>query len=94
MKSDAEIQRDVELELRRRPHIDEADVSIQVHDGIVRLTGFACSYFEKYQTENAAKRVPGVAGVVNDIEVRLTSAASSLWGGGRRQRHLRGGAGG
>lgn len=74
MRSDAEIQRDVESELRSGPHTDESDIGVQVNDGIVRLAGFACSYCEKYHAENAAKRVAGVAGVVNDVELHLTSA--------------------
>jgi osmotically-inducible protein OsmY len=51
------------------------DIAVRVNDGIVRLTGFACSYCEKYHAENAAKRVLGVADVVNDVELHLTSTA-------------------
>lgn len=74
MNSDAQIQRAVEAELRSRPPVEEMHVAASVHEGIVRLTGFVRSYCEKYRTENTVKRVAGVAGVVNDIEVRLTSA--------------------
>ena len=37
------------------------------------LTGFVHSYNEKYEAERAVKRVSGVVGVANDIEVRLRS---------------------
>jgi osmotically-inducible protein OsmY len=74
MRSDADIQRDVEYELRSCPHTDEMDIRVQVHDGVVRLTGFACSYFEKHHAESNARRVGGVASVVNDIELHLCSA--------------------
>jgi osmotically-inducible protein OsmY len=36
--------------------------------------GFVKSYIEKYEAENAAKRVTGVVGLANDIEVRLPSS--------------------
>jgi osmotically-inducible protein OsmY len=35
------------------------------------LTGFVRSYAEKFAAERAAKRVEGVVGVANDLEVRL-----------------------
>jgi osmotically-inducible protein OsmY len=42
-----------------------------VKDGVVELVGFVKSYSEKLEAEEAAKRVAGVAGIANDIEVRL-----------------------
>lgn len=42
-----------------------------VRDGVVTLVGFARSYKQKRAAEAAAKRVAGVVGVANDIEVRL-----------------------
>ena len=35
------------------------------------MAGFVRSYVQKYQAEAAAKRVAGVVGVANDLEVRL-----------------------
>jgi osmotically-inducible protein OsmY len=70
-KSDSEIKRDAEDELRWSPVIDETDVALTVHGGVVALTGFVRNYFEKYEAENAVKRIAGVAGVANDIQVRL-----------------------
>ena len=40
-------------------------------NGVVTLTGFVHSYVDKYEAEAAAKRVAGVVGLANDIEVRL-----------------------
>lgn len=71
MKSDSDIKRDVEAELRFRPDIDERDIAVKVGDSIVTLTGFAHSYPEKQRAEEAVMRVAGVCGVANDIEVRL-----------------------
>jgi osmotically-inducible protein OsmY len=71
MRSDEEIRRDVEAELRWDPDLDESDIAVAVKDGVVTLTGFVKSYKDKWQAERAAKRVQGVLGVVNDVEVRL-----------------------
>jgi osmotically-inducible protein OsmY len=43
--------------------------------GVVNLTGFTKRYWEKHQAEAAAKRVAGVLGVANDIEIRLPGGA-------------------
>jgi osmotically-inducible protein OsmY len=71
MRSDSDIRRDVEDELRWDPDIDDSDIAVNVNNGIVTLAGFIRSYVQKYQAETAAKRVAGAVGVVNDIEVRL-----------------------
>jgi osmotically-inducible protein OsmY len=73
MKSDSEIERDVQAELEWDPDLDATDIAIKVKSGVVELTGFAKSYTDKYEAEIAAKRVAGVVGVANDIEVRLPS---------------------
>jgi len=71
MRSDSEIKRDVEDELRWDPNIDPTDIAVAVKSGVVTLTGFVRSYAEKFAAERAAKRVEGVVGVANDLEVRL-----------------------
>ena len=73
MKPDSQIKQDVEAELRWDPRIDSADIAVAVSQGVVTLTGFVRSYGEKYDAEDAVKRVAGVAGVANDLEVRLPS---------------------
>src|SRR5512146_1627684 len=70
MKTDSDIKRDVEAELRWSPDIDDTDIAIKVNNGEVTLTGFAASYMEKYQAEIAARRVKGVTAVANDIELK------------------------
>jgi len=71
MRADANIKRDVEDELRWDPDINATDIGVSVHDGIVTLGGFVRSYPQKSRAEQDAKRVNGVAGVANDLEVRL-----------------------
>jgi osmotically-inducible protein OsmY len=74
MKSDADIKRDVELELKWDPDIHSDDVAVAVRNGVVTLTGFVRSYSEKFEAERDAKRVAGVMGLANDLEVRLPSS--------------------
>jgi osmotically-inducible protein OsmY len=71
MRSDSDIKRDVEAELRYDPDIDATDIAVAVKEGIVTLTGFVRSYAQKRQAETDAKRVAGVVGIANNIEVRL-----------------------
>ena len=71
MRSDSEIEQDVKDELRWDPEIDATNIAVSVKKGVVTLTGFVKSYSDKYEAEAAAKRVAGVVGLANDIEVRL-----------------------
>jgi hypothetical protein len=71
MRLDIDIKRDVEEELRANPDIDATDIAVAVKNGVVTLSGFVRSYSQKLEAERTAKRVAGVAGVANDIEVRL-----------------------
>ena len=73
MRPDSEVKRDVEQELQWDADIDASDIGVSVKGGVVTLTGFVRSYAQKWQAERAAKRVAGVVGVANDIEVRIPS---------------------
>lgn len=73
MRSDADIERDVKEELKWNPDLDATDIAVSVKKGVVTLAGFVRSYTDKYEAEAAAKRVAGVVGVVNDLEVRMPS---------------------
>src|ERR1700676_357766 len=71
MRTDSEIKKDVEDEMRWDPDIDATDIAVSVHNGVATLTGFVRSYMQKTQAERDAKRVAGALGIANDIEVRL-----------------------
>jgi osmotically-inducible protein OsmY len=71
MRLDSDIRRDVEDELRSDPDINATDIAVAVSEGVVTLTGFVRSYAQRVQAERDAKRVAGVVGVANDLEVRL-----------------------
>lgn len=70
MREDIDIERDVEAELRWAPDVDETGIAVKVRQGIVTLTGYAASYFEKYHAEAVVKRITGVIAVANDLAVR------------------------
>src|SRR3984957_12544859 len=70
-RSDDLIRSDVLFELKWDPRIgSSSDIAVAVKEGVVTLSGFVHSYFEKDAAEKAAKRVYGVKAVANDIEVR------------------------
>jgi osmotically-inducible protein OsmY len=71
VRTDDQIRQDVIFELKWDPKISSSDIAIAVKDGVVTLSGFAGSYWEKDAAEKAAKRVYGVRAVANDIEVKL-----------------------
>jgi osmotically-inducible protein OsmY len=70
MKSDTDIKRDVDAELKWNPEVDETDIATKVTGGAVTLSGFARDYYEKHQAEVTVKRVVGVTAVANDLGVR------------------------
>jgi osmotically-inducible protein OsmY len=69
-RTDASICDDVLSELAQDPRITSTDITVTVKDAAVTLSGFAASYWEKDEAENATKRVHGVRAVANDITVR------------------------
>jgi len=40
MKSDSDVRRDVEAELKWSPEIDQTDIAVKVNDGVVALSGY------------------------------------------------------
>jgi osmotically-inducible protein OsmY len=75
MKTDIELQRDVQDELKWEPSVNAAHIGVAAKDGIVTLTGHVSSFAEKYEAERAAKRVYAVRAVVNEIEVKLPGSS-------------------
>jgi osmotically-inducible protein OsmY len=74
-RSDDLIRSDVLFELKWDPKIgSSSDIAVAVRDGVVTLSGFVHSFWDKDAAEQAAKRVYGVRGVANDIEVKPSTA--------------------
>jgi osmotically-inducible protein OsmY len=76
MRTDSEIKRDVEDELKYDADIESSDIGVSVKNSVVSLTGFVGSYREKLRAEEDAKRINGVMALANDLEVRLPSTDS------------------
>jgi osmotically-inducible protein OsmY len=76
MRTDSDIKKDVEDELKYDADVGSTDVAVSVKSGVVTLTGFVRSYSQKLQAEADAKRVNGVVAVANDIQVRLAAGDS------------------
>ena len=72
MRLDSDVRRDVEDELRSDPDIDATDIAVAVKDGSVTLTGFVRSFRQRRRAEQDVKRLAGVVGIANNIEVRLS----------------------
>lgn len=73
MKTDNELRRDVEMELQWDPGVDARDIGVAAKDGVVTLTGQVSSCGEKWAAERIAKRIAGVAGLANEIELKLNT---------------------
>ena len=67
-RTDADIAADAVRALQLRPTVP-AGVKVSVHTGHVTLTGRVEWLFQKSQAEKAVRRVPGIRGVFNHIEV-------------------------
>jgi osmotically-inducible protein OsmY len=70
---DDEVRDSVLLELKWDPKITSSDIGIAVRHGVVTISGFGSSYCEKDAAEKAVKRVYGVRGVANDLQVRVAT---------------------
>ena len=71
-QTDSQLHDSVERELGWAPEVEATDVAVIARDGVVTLTGFVDSYWQKYAVEAAAKRVRGVRAVANDVHIRLS----------------------
>jgi osmotically-inducible protein OsmY len=70
-KSDIELKRDIEEELRWDPKVNAAQIGVSVDNGAVSLLGAVDTYAEKWAAEDATKRVSGVRTVAQDLTVKI-----------------------
>jgi osmotically-inducible protein OsmY len=74
MKTNAELQKDVQDAIQWQPLLNAAEIGVTAKDGVVSLTGVVDSYVKKTQAEDAAKNVAGVTALVEKIEVKYPSS--------------------
>jgi osmotically-inducible protein OsmY len=68
--NDGTLRQDIVDELDFEPSIDAANIGVAVEKGIVTLTGHVPTYSQKVTVENVVRRVKGVKGIAEEIEVR------------------------
>ncbi|SHL36310.1 BON domain-containing protein [Flavobacterium chilense] len=73
MKTNEELQKDVQNAIKWEPLLHAAEIGVTVKDGVVTLTGIVDGYFKKKEAENAAKNVSGVKAVVEEIEIKYSN---------------------
>jgi osmotically-inducible protein OsmY len=77
-RTDSPIKEDVEEELRWEPMIDETQIRVSVHAGIVSLTGAVDTLGEKWAAQAATAGVTGVREVIQGLVIKvLTHPARS-----------------
>lgn len=77
LKTDRELHEDVLNELAFEPRVDHRDIGIAVRDGIVTLRGTVPSLAQKWASEEAVKRVNGVRGIAQELQVGSAALAPS-----------------
>ena len=70
MKTNAELQKDVQDAIKWEPLLNAAEIGVTVKDGVVTLTGTVDSYSKKSEAEDATKNVAGVKAVVEQINIK------------------------
>jgi osmotically-inducible protein OsmY len=71
MSEELKLQQRVIDELEFEPAVNAAHIGVSVRGSVVTLTGHVESFAEKFAAERTARRVRGVTGVAQEIEVRL-----------------------
>jgi osmotically-inducible protein OsmY len=74
---DSVLKKSVEDELKWEPSLNAAHIGVAVENGVVTLTGHVETYAEKIRAEDATKRVRGVRGLAQEIEVRPKDSDSN-----------------
>ena len=70
-KTDIQLKKDIEEELRWDPKVNSAQIGVTVDNGTVSLLGSVDTYAEKWAAEDATKRVGGVRTVAQDLSVKI-----------------------
>lgn len=68
--NDSELTSEVKHALRHDPEYKFQDIQVTTYKGVVQLSGFANTSAQKSRAGDAAKAVPGVKEVENNITVK------------------------
>ena len=70
--SELKLRDDILDELAYEPIVDPAHIGVAVDQDVVTLTGHVASYAQKLAAISAVRRVKGVHGIADEIEVRYS----------------------
>lgn len=76
MKTDENLQKDVQDALKWEPQLHAAEIGVIAKNGIITLTGTVDNYYKKMEAENATKKVNGVKAIVEKIEIKPVNSKS------------------
>jgi len=74
MKTNAELQKDVQDAIKWEPLLNSAEIGVTAKDGVVSLTGVVDSFSKKAEAEAATKKIKGVKAIVENIEVNFPNS--------------------
>lgn len=74
MSTSANLQSDVETELRWDPSVKAEQIGVTVNGEVVQLDGSVNSLWEKWAAEDAAMRVKNVKAVANELKIAWPSS--------------------
>jgi hypothetical protein len=75
--NELKLRDDILDELAYEPIVDAAHIGVAVDQNVVTLTGHVGSYAQKLAAISAVRRVKGVFGIADEIEVRHSSDAKT-----------------
>ena len=70
MKTNQDLQKDVQDAIKWEPLLNAAEIGVTAKDGVITLTGTVDSYSKKLEAEEAAKNVSGVKAVAEEITIK------------------------
>jgi osmotically-inducible protein OsmY len=73
MKTDTEIKKDINAELKWDSRLNGSNVEVDVNGGHVILSGSVSSYPRKISAEESVRRIAGVKSVSNELKVSIPS---------------------
>ena len=74
MKTDTDLRRDIQDELKWDPRVADVEIGVAVKDGVVTLSGYVENFAQKYAAERAVERVAGVRAIAEELQIKLPSS--------------------
>jgi osmotically-inducible protein OsmY len=75
-QTDSQLHDAVQRQLDWGSGLNAKEIAVLASEGIITLTGFVNTYAEKLAAEEAVKRVRGVRGLANDIQIKPSDERS------------------